>query len=348
MESSLGLVRSFRVLPSSSGRCFFALARAEALTTTKVAAAPPMRFAPLQRFLARGSGMMTGFASPGRLRLQVFSTSWRLDPPRACRPCFMPDPLLGLHPPELSSSRAAVRRLQRLSPHVVGCFRRTCLTGETRRAPNPNAETMEPVVQRQAPEWCAPLPKQRDPPSNARWKSRTPFANAEAPVPVLRHPNAESRVPVPKHRAALFNARRASESKARCRSTAPRLPTPAPAPRSETRRRNAEPVAGRHPTPNTESPTPKRRAPVEAPTPKRRAPFASATPKRRESSGHAPPKCRALARSAPPKWSEPAVQSSSRDRRRSAGLDRPLRTPTPRCRSTEDPLRPQRRSAGIP
>jgi hypothetical protein len=38
---------------------------------------------------------MAGFASPDRLRLQVFSTSWRLDPPRACWPCFMPDPLMG-------------------------------------------------------------------------------------------------------------------------------------------------------------------------------------------------------------------------------------------------------------
>jgi hypothetical protein len=34
-------------------------------------------------------------ANPTALRLQVFSTSWRLYPPRACRPCFMPDPLLG-------------------------------------------------------------------------------------------------------------------------------------------------------------------------------------------------------------------------------------------------------------
>jgi hypothetical protein len=38
---------------------------------------------------------LVGPAFPDRLRLQVFSTSWRLHPPRACRPCFMPDPLLG-------------------------------------------------------------------------------------------------------------------------------------------------------------------------------------------------------------------------------------------------------------
>jgi hypothetical protein len=37
----------------------------------------------------------SGFCFPDRLRLQVLATSWRLHPPRACRPCFMPDPLLG-------------------------------------------------------------------------------------------------------------------------------------------------------------------------------------------------------------------------------------------------------------
>jgi len=41
-----------------------------------------------------------------RLRLQVLSTSWRLHPPRACRPCFMPDPLLGLPSRALLLSRS--------------------------------------------------------------------------------------------------------------------------------------------------------------------------------------------------------------------------------------------------
>jgi hypothetical protein len=252
--------------------------------------------------------MMTGFASPGRLRLQVFSTSWRLDPPRACRPCFVPDPLMGLHPPELSSSRAAVRRLRRLSPHVVGNNRRACLVGELRRAPNPNAETMEPVVQRRTPKRHASLPKQRDLPPNARWKSRTPFAVAETPAPVIRHPNAVSRVPIPKHRGALSSARRAPASEVRYRSNVSRLPTPAPASHPGTRRRNAETIAGRHPIPSTESPAPKRRAPAEAPTPKRRDPFAPAPPKRRESSGHATPRCHAFTAPAPPKRCEPAVR----------------------------------------
>jgi hypothetical protein len=59
-------------------------------------------------------------ASPHRLRPQVFSTSRRFDPPRACRPCFMPNPLMGLRPSELCSPRAAVRRLRRRCPPVVG------------------------------------------------------------------------------------------------------------------------------------------------------------------------------------------------------------------------------------
>jgi hypothetical protein len=42
-----------------------------------------------------------GLPHPTHLRPQVFTTSRRFHPPRACRPCFMPDPLLGLHPPEL-------------------------------------------------------------------------------------------------------------------------------------------------------------------------------------------------------------------------------------------------------
>lgn len=38
---------------------------------------------------------MAGIASPNRLHLQVFSTSWRLNPPSVYWPFFMPDPLLG-------------------------------------------------------------------------------------------------------------------------------------------------------------------------------------------------------------------------------------------------------------
>jgi hypothetical protein len=79
--------------------------------------APPMRSAPLQRFPAHSSSFGGRDCQvPSRLRPQVFSTSRRLHPPRACRPCFMPDPLMGLRPSELCSPRQAVRRLRRLMP----------------------------------------------------------------------------------------------------------------------------------------------------------------------------------------------------------------------------------------
>jgi len=50
---------------------------------------------------------VTGFASPNRLRLQVFPTSWRLHPPHVCRPYFMPDPLLGFALQSFPPTRAA-------------------------------------------------------------------------------------------------------------------------------------------------------------------------------------------------------------------------------------------------
>jgi len=69
--------------------------------------------------------------SPDRLRLQVLATSWRLHPPRACRPCFMPDPLLG-SPFRAFSSRAAVRRLRRHSPLGVRSAFRVLLRARVR------------------------------------------------------------------------------------------------------------------------------------------------------------------------------------------------------------------------
>jgi hypothetical protein len=66
-----------------------------------------------------------GRASRARpaLRLQVFATSWRLRPPRACWPCFMPDPLLGfslqsfapLVQPRAVSSAVALLSLERVA-----------------------------------------------------------------------------------------------------------------------------------------------------------------------------------------------------------------------------------------
>jgi hypothetical protein len=305
MESSLGLVRSFRVLPSSSGRCSFALARAETLATTKIAAAPPMRFAPLQRLPTRGSGLMTGFASPGRLRLQVFSTSWRLDPPRACRPCFMPDPLMGLHPPELSSSRVAVRRFQRLSPHVVGCFRRTCLTDESRRAPNPNAETMEPVVQR-----------------------RTPFAVPRCRNSLTRRPtpvgSPELRLPPPKRRLPSFDTRTPNPV-SRCRNTEARSPTPDEHP---------------NPRPDTEAPHPVFTRPLQRPAPKPDAETPSPSP---DTTRHRTPNPRRRNAEHPSKPQHRSAGPPSHPHRRNA-TNPPgtrhrgaTRSPCPRHRSGADP-----------
>jgi hypothetical protein len=70
-------------------------------------------------------------------RPQVFSTSRRLHPPCACRPCFMPDPLMGLHPPEPFSSRAAVRRLRRPSPLAVATPPPAVERRPPKRTPNP-------------------------------------------------------------------------------------------------------------------------------------------------------------------------------------------------------------------
>jgi hypothetical protein len=45
--------------------------------------------------LLRAAAFLVEHTLLDRQRLQVFTTSWRLHPPRACRLCFMPDPLLG-------------------------------------------------------------------------------------------------------------------------------------------------------------------------------------------------------------------------------------------------------------
>jgi hypothetical protein len=70
--SSHGLVCSFRVHRASSCRSATVPSRFRSDVT-----APPMRFAPLQRFPARGSSIVAWLASPGRLHPQVFPTSRR-------------------------------------------------------------------------------------------------------------------------------------------------------------------------------------------------------------------------------------------------------------------------------
>lgn len=54
------------------------------------------------------------FAPSGFLDLMTLFSA-----PVICWPCFMPDPLLGFHPPKPFSSGAAVRRLRRPCPLVV-------------------------------------------------------------------------------------------------------------------------------------------------------------------------------------------------------------------------------------
>jgi hypothetical protein len=104
---------------------------------------------------------LIGFASPDRLHLQVFSTSWRLHPPRACWPCFMPDPLMGFCPSELCSSRAAVRRLRRRYPLDVsrpGCCQPLRRVRSPKRPRPPSGKTTAPPrLQGLAPHESPPL-----------------------------------------------------------------------------------------------------------------------------------------------------------------------------------------------
>jgi hypothetical protein len=65
------------------------------------AGAPSMGFPSLRR-RQLGESTSPGLASPGTFRLQVFSTSWRVTPPRTLRVCFTPLTSVGFCPPELS------------------------------------------------------------------------------------------------------------------------------------------------------------------------------------------------------------------------------------------------------
>jgi hypothetical protein len=89
---------------------------------------------------------MSSLASATRLRLQVFSTSWRVHPPRAWRPCCMPHPLMGLHPSELCSSRAAVRRLRRPYPHDVPPPTGSCSTRESASTLRPEGRRLSALL----------------------------------------------------------------------------------------------------------------------------------------------------------------------------------------------------------
>jgi len=65
-------------------------------------AVPPLGFLPLERMRVRDIyAHDPGLPHPVTIRLQGFSPSWRLVPPRAFRACFIPVALVGFHPSEL-------------------------------------------------------------------------------------------------------------------------------------------------------------------------------------------------------------------------------------------------------
>jgi hypothetical protein len=237
---------------------------------------------------------------------------------------------MGLHPSEHCSSRVAVRRLRRLSPHVVGRIRRTRPTNEP--TPSSKNQRRNARTRRSTPSAVhrAALPKQVVPSPYARWKPRSNTLAAETPSALVRRPNANSRHPLPKHRAALINARQATKLEPRCRSNEPRSPSPAPTPHSDTRRRSAGPFVGRH---QYRTSIPHHRSAEKPPNPmppKRPEPAALTPPKRRESFAPVTPRCHGFAEPAPPKRHEPAVRSSPRANHRSGCPEIPLRTPHPR------------------
>jgi hypothetical protein len=90
--SSLELPPSYRVRHSASGRRLRLRPKSRSEPS-----APPVRFFPLQRFpiWSSGTNKWSSFPRSAGLRLQVFSTSWRIHPPQTYWPCLMPDPPLG-------------------------------------------------------------------------------------------------------------------------------------------------------------------------------------------------------------------------------------------------------------
>jgi len=78
--------------------------------------APRLRFEPLQRFPAMGSGFECAGLPHPRANAFRFSQPLGASPPNAWRPLFQVTSALGVRPSELFSSRAAVRRLRRLLP----------------------------------------------------------------------------------------------------------------------------------------------------------------------------------------------------------------------------------------
>jgi hypothetical protein len=120
--------------------------------------APPVRFRPLQRLPARGSGTNKVTEPPkldrppptGFLNLVASSSAPDL------LALFHARSAPGVHPPELCSFRAAARRLRRRCPPVVGMIRRSARAAGGRRkrrnaAPNPPPSHVDEPSKRPSP-----------------------------------------------------------------------------------------------------------------------------------------------------------------------------------------------------
>jgi hypothetical protein len=134
--SSLGLRLLFRGCPSTEPlhRAFGFPPALRSGSAERPSAAPPLRFRPLQRFPARSSGMngRTYLARPpapsGFRNLLAPSSAPSLPA------LFHAGSAPGVNPPELSSSRAAVRCFQRLSPLGVRAAFRVFLRARVRHS----------------------------------------------------------------------------------------------------------------------------------------------------------------------------------------------------------------------
>jgi len=120
--------------PSESSRCRAATTAPRDRNRTSPKRLLPWGLLPLQRVPAPGSGFVgLGLPSPNRLRLQVFSTSWRLHPPERLPALFRAGSAHGVRPSKLCSSHAGERRLRRHCPPVVQATLRTNPTVHTKR-----------------------------------------------------------------------------------------------------------------------------------------------------------------------------------------------------------------------
>jgi hypothetical protein len=166
------------------------------------------------------------------------------DPPRACRPCFMPDPLMGLRPSELSSRRVAVRRLRRRSPLDVGPARRH----PTSRSRSHPCRPKPPRIRTAAVFPPEPKPRRAEPlpPTSTAPKHRRAERSRHPPVPKPRRMRRAARC------VRIRRPTRIGHRSAPRRPEGPRRPNRSPAcPRPESpsrfERSHSHPVAAEAP-----------------------------------------------------------------------------------------------------